>query len=109
MRLMAAGRCCNMFRVSYSESIDGQRWTISGRLAGPWVDELRSYWKDARERAPLAHATVDLKEIIYIDPGGEALLAEMQKAGTELIATGVANKHLIASLDHDAKSQGESK
>jgi len=93
-----------MLRVSYSETADGQRWILSGRLAGPWVDELRSCWQYARERAPLARAVVDLKEVTFIDDSGERLLAEMEIAGAELIASGVENKHLVASLRNGAES-----
>ena len=89
-----------MFRVSYSDTADGQRWSLYGRLAGPWVDELRSCWKYARDRAPLARAVVDLKEVTFIDQAGETLLAEMRSAGAELIATGVEHQHLLATLDN---------
>jgi hypothetical protein len=89
-----------MFRASYSDTGGTQRWTLHGRLAGPWVDELRSCWKQVRERAPLARAIVDLKEVTFIDRAGEKLLAEMRGAGAELIATGVENQHLLAILDN---------
>jgi hypothetical protein len=87
-----------MLRVSYSDTAEGHRWGLCGRLAGPWVDELRASWRQARERAPLAHAVVDLRDVTFIDETGESLLAEMQKAGTELVAAGVDHKHLIATL-----------
>jgi len=87
-----------MLRVSYSETADGQRWCLCGRLAGPWVEELRSCWQYARQRAPLARAIVDLKDVTFIDRAGESLLAEMETAGAELVAAGVENKHLVASL-----------
>jgi hypothetical protein len=91
-----------MLRVSYSETADGQNWSLCGRLAGPWVDELRSCWAQARERAPLARAVVDLKDVIFIDESGEKLLAEMETAGAELVAAGVENRHVIASLRNGA-------
>jgi hypothetical protein len=87
-----------MFRVSYSDTANGQHWSLHGRLAGPWVDELRSCWKYARDRAPLAHAIVDLNEVTFIDQAGETLLAEMRNAGAKLIATGVEHQHLLATL-----------
>ncbi len=90
-----------MFRVSYSDTTDGQRWSLYGRLAGPWVDELRSCWQYARDRAPLARAVVDLKEVTFIDQAGERLLAEMRSAGAELIATGVEQQYLLATLDNN--------
>jgi hypothetical protein len=89
-----------MFRVSYSDTAEGQRWSLHGRLAGPWVDELRSCWKYARNLAPLARAIVDLKQVTFIDQAGERLLAEMQSAGAELIATGVEHQHLLTTLDN---------
>jgi hypothetical protein len=89
-----------MFRVSYSDTADGQRWSLHGRLSGPWVDELRSCWRYARDRAPLARAIVDLKEVTFIDQAGETLLAEMRSGGAELIATGVENRYLLATLDN---------
>jgi len=87
-----------MLRVAYSDAADGQRWSLSGCLAGIWVDELRSLWQEARERTPGAHAVVDLKEVTFIDESGESLLAEIAISGAELIAAGVENKHLIATL-----------
>jgi hypothetical protein len=99
-----------MFRVSYSDTADGQRWSLHGRLAGPWVDELRCCWKHARDRAPLARAIVDLKEVTFIDQDGEMLLAEMRNAGAVLIATGVEHRHLLANLDnHRGPSEPENR
>lgn len=87
-----------MLRVSYSDTPEGQRWSLCGRLAGPWVDELRECWRQTRERAPRASAVVDLKDVVFIDEAGERLLAEMETAGTKLIAAGVENTHVIAML-----------
>ena len=87
-----------MLRVCYSDSPSGQRWTICGGLAGPWVEEVRACWRQHRERATGAHAVVDLKEVVFIDEEGERLLAEMEMAGVELVAAGVENKHVIGSL-----------
>jgi hypothetical protein len=46
---------------------------------------------------------VDLTDVTFIDEAGERLLAEMESAGAEFVATGVENKHLLASL----KEKGE--
>ncbi len=90
-----------MFRACYSDTADTQRWSLHGRLAGPWVDELRSCWKRARARSPLSRVIVDLKEVTCIDPAGEKLLGEMRRAGAELIAAGVEHQHLLSLLDKD--------
>lgn len=87
-----------MFRVSYSDTAEGQRWSLCGRLAGPWVDELRSCWQQAQERAPRARTVVDLTDVSFIDESGETLLAEMEISGATLLAAGVENQHVVASL-----------
>jgi hypothetical protein len=87
-----------MLRVSYSDGAEGQRWSLCGRLAGPWVDELAGCWRQARERAPLARAVVDLKDVTFIDDGGERLLAEMTKGGAEIVAAGVENRDVVDGL-----------
>lgn len=87
-----------MLRVSCSDTAEGQLWRLCGRLAGPWVEELRSCWLQARERAPNARTVVDLKEVVFVDEAGEQLLAEMEVSGAEFVAVGVENKDLLASL-----------
>jgi hypothetical protein len=87
-----------MLRISYSDIPDEQRWSLCGHLSGPWVDELRSCWRQALERTPRARVIADLKEVVFIDESGERLLAEMEISGAELVAAGVENKHLVASL-----------
>jgi hypothetical protein len=92
-----------MLRVSYSDNAGGQRWNLCGRLAGPWVEELRACWRQLRARAPHTPAIVYLKDVTYIDKSGEELLAEMQTAGAEFVAAGVENTHLLASLKNNGK------
>jgi hypothetical protein len=92
-----------VLRFSYSESDGGEHWSLCGRVSGPWVHELRSFWRRIRERAPHAHAMVDLRDVTAIDESGEALLAEMQRAGAEFLAAGVEYKHLVANLNAQGK------
>lgn len=89
-----------MLRFSYYRSDAGEDWRLWGRLAGPWADELRSVWRRIRKHAPRAHLTIDLNEVTFIDEAGEQLLAEMQSAGAELVATGAEQKHLLADLNN---------
>jgi hypothetical protein len=89
-----------MLRVSHSDTLAEQRWSLCGALTGPWVDELRSSWRQARECTPRAHAVIDLRDVTFIDEAGEELLEEMQSTGAELVAAGVENKDLIANLTH---------
>jgi len=87
-----------MLRICYSDTDDGQRWSLCGQLAGPWVDELRSCWRHARKVAPRSHALVNLSDVTFIDENGERLLAEMRNAGAEFASAGVETRHLIENL-----------
>jgi anti-anti-sigma regulatory factor len=87
-----------MLRISYADTSEGQKWILSGRLSGAWVEELRSFWLQARERDPQARAVVDLREVTFIDESGVNLLAEMHGHGTEFLVAGVENKHVLDTL-----------
>lgn len=39
-----------MLRITVVETTTEQRWTLEGRLVGPWVQELKICWKN-RHRA----------------------------------------------------------
>ncbi|HLJ48369.1 MAG TPA: hypothetical protein VKU01_20280 [Bryobacteraceae bacterium] len=90
-----------MLRISYSNTAEGQRWVLSGSLAGPWVDELRCCWHNMRQHARSVKNFVDLKDVTFIDEAGEGLLLEMRGAGAEFVAAGVDHKHLLANLNQN--------
>ena len=92
-----------MLRIIYSSTKTGQQWTLCGRLAGPWVQELRSCWEDTRRIAAGSKDIVDLAGVTFIDENGEGLLADMREAGVSFIAGGVETQHLVDNL----KGNGE--
>ena len=87
-----------MLRISYSQTGTGQQWTLCGQLAGPWVQELRSFWQGIQQTEAESHAVVDLSDVTFIDQNGESLLSEMRSAGVEFVAAGVETKHLLENL-----------
>ena len=92
-----------MLRISYSDAGAQQRWNLCGRLAGPWVNELRACWQHGRSLAPRMPGVVDLSDVTFIDESGETLLSEMRSDGAEFIAAGVETKYLLKHL----KNKGE--
>jgi anti-anti-sigma regulatory factor len=98
-----------MLRVSYTDTSEGQQWILSGRLSGAWVEELRSFWRQAHERDPLARAVVDLRDVTFIDESGVKLLGEIHRHGAEFIVAGVENKHVLDTLHHNPISRSLTK
>jgi len=78
-----------MLHFSYYRSDDLEEWSLVGRLAGPWADELRSVWRRIRRHVPRAHTVVDLKDVTSVDDAGAQLLAEMRAAGAHLVPQGI--------------------
>lgn len=64
---------------------------VEGRIAGPWVAELRRAARDRAGRAnagaaELAPTTVDLAAVNYVDAEGVALLKELVAGGIRVRA-----------------------
>jgi hypothetical protein len=66
---------------------------VEGRLAGPWVDELRSSAKS--QPRPLA---LDLAGVSYADEAGTALLGQLVAEGAEVVRTTAYVATLLATL-----------
>jgi anti-anti-sigma regulatory factor len=75
-----------MLKITLHDYQAGLLLVLEGRLCGPWVGELRQCWQTAASTLQSRTATVDLKEVDFVDGEGQALLAEMQKAGVRLRA-----------------------
>ena len=87
-----------MLRICYSDTDATQRWILCGQLAGPWVQELRSFWQRTRRTVNGSHAVVDLSDVTFVDENGESLLSEMRSVGVEFVAAGIEIKYLIENL-----------
>jgi hypothetical protein len=88
-----------MLKITNSATANEDRWILCGRLAGPWVAELRSNWDQMRDRAFGRRYVIDLSDVTLIDKSGERLLVELKGEGAELVATGMYTKHLLEHLD----------
>lgn len=62
-----------MLRISCLETSDRDlTLCLEGRVVGPWVEELRRAYEDARGRG--AHVTLDLGDVLFLDRDAIALL-----------------------------------
>jgi len=87
-----------MLKITNSATGNEERWILCGRLAGPWVAELRSSWAQSRDGSRGRRCVIDLRDVTFIDESGEGLLGEMREQGAEFVARGVVAKHLLESL-----------
>ena len=70
---------------------------LEGRLAGPWVEELHSYWCQISGNQQ-SGAVIDLTGVTFIDANGNALLAKLWQQGAELRAAGCLNRCVVEEI-----------
>jgi len=65
-------------------------WTlkVEGTLIGEWLPELRRAWRRAQQAAAGAAIRVHLADVGFVDAAGKALLADMYRAGVDIVAHG---------------------
>ena len=77
--------------------LQGLTLVLEGRLAGPWVEELRTYCRCIVEhQQPCSH--IDLTGVTFIDAEGKRLLTQLWQQGVELRASGCLTKCLIEKI-----------
>lgn len=70
---------------------------IEGRLAGPWVEELRTYCRRTFDDQPQC-IQIDLTGVTFIDADGKLLLTQLWRQGMELRASGCLTKCLVEEI-----------
>jgi len=88
-----------MLRITITEEPKEQRWTLQGRLSGPWVAQLKSNWKKSHGPNGDRNCVVDVSDVTFVDLDGERVLASMMRDGAKFIATGVYTKHLLETIE----------
>jgi hypothetical protein len=86
-----------VLKINVTETQTESRWILQGQLVGPWVNELRRYWK-AKHRESRKRCVVDLNDVMFIDKTGERLLRAMSKKGAEFVASGIYTRHVLERL-----------
>ena len=69
---------------------------LEGKLAGPWVQELESCWREASNAD--RSVRVLLCAVTFVDEKGRDLLVEMHRYGAELVAEGCMNKAIVEEI-----------
>jgi hypothetical protein len=91
-----------MLKITHDDTTGKQRWTVCGRLSGPWVGELRSAWERLSRLSDKTNV-VDLTGVVSIDEQGEELLRAMKADGARFVARGVDMKHILSHLGSKAR------
>ena len=88
-----------VLRITITDEPKEQRWTLQGRLSGPWVAQLKSNWEKSHSQNGNRNCVVDVSGVTFVDLDGERVLATMIKDGAQFIASGVYTKHILEILE----------
>jgi anti-anti-sigma regulatory factor len=81
------------------------RLKLEGKLAHEWVDEARNAWTALSEANGKTEIVVDLLNVCFVDEAGHRLLADICRAGAELMGSGPLMSALIGEIE-EAESAG---
>jgi hypothetical protein len=84
-----------MLKITIHPGAVELRLRLEGRLAGPWVAELRQCWQTA---AAQGATMLDLREVDFVDHDGQALLAEMHRQGVRFEASGPFIQNMLEEI-----------
>src|SRR5260370_37647108 len=71
---------------------------LEGKLAGPWVAELRRFWRELKAGGGMEGVEVRVCAVTFIDAAGKLLLSEMYLEGVELVAAGCMNQAIVQEI-----------
>ena len=76
---------------------DSMSLILEGRLAGPWVEELNSYWREMLVNQQNC-TMIDLTGVTFIDANGKVLLTRLWQQGAELRAAGCLTRCVVEEI-----------
>jgi anti-anti-sigma regulatory factor len=92
-----------MLRITITNTMTDETWTLQGRLVAPWVKELKASWKRAHRTAQDLRCIVNLDEVTFIDMSGARMLRSMSNQGAQFVARDVYVKHVLDRLRGKSK------
>ena len=87
-----------MFRITTQTAGGELVLKLEGYLAGPWVHELDTCWRDAVTAMAGRPVRIDLTALWRVDAAGRELMAEMHRAGAQFVATGCVMPEVVREI-----------
>jgi anti-anti-sigma regulatory factor len=97
-----------MLRITIHNDPRTRTFQLEGKLAGPWVDELKRCWQDMLAAARTPAIRFDLTGVTFIDAAGKEFLAARYGEGAELIVAGCQMRALAAEIANTPQANAQS-
>jgi anti-anti-sigma regulatory factor len=87
-----------MFKISIVDTRSKRKLVVEGRLSDPWVDELRTTWRNASRDLEGRTLVIDLSSLTVISREGEGAIFDLMKQGAKFSCGGVLTRHVLKQL-----------
>jgi len=87
-----------MFKISIVDTRTQRTLVVEGRLSEPWVDELRTTWKNASRDLDDRKVVIDLSNLTVISREGEDAIFDLMKQGAKFSCSGILTRHVLKGL-----------
>jgi ABC-type transporter Mla MlaB component len=84
-----------LLRITIQKGSGPATLKLEGKLAGPWVEELKDVWGSVSPNEPVL---VDLFDVSFVDTSGKDLLAQMWQGGADFVADSPFMKQVIEEV-----------
>lgn len=86
-------------RISLEEKDNSVEIVLEGRVAGPWVAELRRFWAGLTPLPARKQLSINLRDVTYADAEGKEALSEIcAQTGARLVSGTPWTQHLAAEI-----------
>jgi hypothetical protein len=87
-----------MFKISIVDTRIQRKLVVEGRLSEPWVDELRTAWRNASRDLDGRKVVIDLSSLTVISREGEDAIFDLMKQGAKFSCAGILTRHVLKGL-----------
>ncbi len=87
-----------MFKISIVDTPAQRRLVVEGKLSEPWVDELRTTWKNASRDLGGRKLVIDLNSLTVISREGEDTIFHLMQQGAKFSCAGILTRHVLKRL-----------
>jgi anti-anti-sigma regulatory factor len=94
-----------MLKITTHKDTYSTTFQLEGRLAGPWVGELKRCWTSAANKPENHSVFLDLSGVTYVDAAGKDLLKTLHRDGATLIASGCLMSCLVGEITQGVRSE----
>jgi hypothetical protein len=87
-----------MFKISIVDTPSQRRLVVEGKLSDPWIEELRTTWRDARAGLDGRKVVIDVSALTVISREGECAIFDLMEQGAKFSCVGVLTRHVVKRL-----------